>query len=134
MSGVAVVGRQKLSDLSGAGGAGDGAGGGGRDQLRHSDGPWLRAAGGAESLHTLLGPVKSELEAAHEGVVTGTVGLEALAELGAVRESWQRRIDAARCECGSLAGKLRAVVRAQGVTDETVKSSFARVEPWTGGQ
>ncbi|MFG2559149.1 hypothetical protein [Streptomyces sp. NPDC048496] len=131
---MAAVGRQRLSDLGGAGGAGDGAGGGGRDVLKHSDGPWLRAAGGAESLHTLLGPVKTELDRAHEGVVAGTVGLEALAELGSVRESWQRRIEAARGECGSLAGKLRAVVRVQGVTDETVKSSFARAASRTGGQ
>ncbi|MEU0835572.1 hypothetical protein [Streptomyces sp. NPDC005969] len=134
MSGVAVMGRQGLSDLGRAGEAGDGAGGGGRDQLKHSDGPWLRAAGGAESLHTLLGPVKTELESAHEGAVTRTVGLEALAELGAVRESWQRRIEAARCECGSLAGKLRAVARVQNLTDETVKSSFAAVASRTGGQ
>ncbi|MCX4533732.1 MULTISPECIES: hypothetical protein [unclassified Streptomyces] len=134
MSGVAVVSRQRLSDLGGAGGAGGGAGGGGGDELKHSDGPWLQAAGGAESLHTLLGPVRTELETAHEGVVTGTVGLEALAELGAVRESWQRRIEAARSECGSLAGKLRAVARAQGVTNETVKSSFARVASRAGGQ
>lgn len=134
MSGVAVVSRQRLSDLGGAGRAGGGAGGGGGDELKHSDGPWLRAAGGAESLHTLLGPVRTELETAHEGVVTGTAGLEALAELGAVRESWQRRIEAARGECGSLAGKLRAVARAQGVTNETVKSSFEAVASRTGGQ
>ncbi|GAA3478569.1 hypothetical protein [Streptomyces yanii] len=131
MSGVAVVSRQRLSDLGGVGG---GAGGGGGDELKHSDGPWLQAAGGAESLHTLLGPVRTELETAHEGVVTGTAGLEALAELRAVRESWQRRIEAARGECGSLAGKLRAVARAQGATNETVKSSFARVASRTGGQ
>jgi hypothetical protein len=134
VSGVAVVSRQRLSDLGGAGRAGGGAGGGGGDELKHSDGPWLRAAGGAESLHTLLGPVRTELETAHEGVVTGTAGLEALAELGAVRESWQRRIEAARGECGSLAGKLRAVARAQGVTNETVKSSFEAVASRTGGQ
>ena len=40
--------------------------------------------------------------------------LTALAELAAVRESWERRIEAARGECGSLAGKLRAVARMQG--------------------
>ncbi|WP_392671835.1 hypothetical protein [Streptomyces sp. LN785] len=122
---MSVVGRQRLSDLGGAGGTG-GTGGGGHD-LRHSDGPWVRAAGGAEALHTLLGPVRAELDTAHEGVVAGNAGLAALAELGAVRESWQRRFEAARGECGSLAGHLRDVARAQHATNEAVKASFAPV-------
>lgn len=121
MGGVAVTGqpggRQRLSDLAGGGG----------DVLKHSDGAWLRAAGGAEGMCTHLGPVKSELETAHEGLLAGTGGLTALAELGAVRESWTRRFEAARGECRALAGKLRAVARAQGETDETVKSAFAPV-------
>ncbi|MFB6709523.1 hypothetical protein ACFCW6_33045 [Streptomyces sp. NPDC056333] len=131
MSGVAVVGgqRQRLRDLGGAGG-GDGGG----DELKHSDGPWLRAAGGADALHTLLGPVRSELETAHAGVVAGAAGLEALTELGAVRESWQRRIEAARGECRSLAGNLREVARAQGETNEAVRQSFAPVAARGGGQ
>ncbi|MFF1504589.1 hypothetical protein ACFVZR_33080 [Streptomyces sp. NPDC058316] len=125
MTGVTVVGRpggrQRLSDLAGLKSGGDG------DVLRHSDGPWLRAAGGAEAMRTHLGPVKTELETAHEGLLAGTAGLTALAELGAVRESWERRFEAARGECGALAGKLRAVARAQGETNETVKASFAPV-------
>lgn len=134
MSGVAAVGgqrQQRLSDLGGTGGAGGSCG---RDELRHSDGPWQRAAGGAEAVHALLGPVKSELGTAHEGVVSGTAGLGALAELGAVRESWERRFEAARNECRSLAGKLRDVARAQGGTDEAVRSSFAPVAGQRGGR
>ncbi|MFE4334879.1 hypothetical protein ACFRQM_37395 [Streptomyces sp. NPDC056831] len=127
MAGVAVVGqpggRQRLSDLLG------GAGGVGRDVLQHSDGVWLRAAGGAEGMCTHLGPVKSELETAHEGLLAGAGGLTAPAELGSVRESWVRRFEVARGECGALAGKLRAVARAQGETDETVRASFASVAP-----
>ncbi|MFJ1550312.1 hypothetical protein [Streptomyces sp. NPDC088246] len=132
MAGVAVVGqpggRQRLSDLLGE------AGGAGRDVLQHSDRVWLRAAGGAEGMCTHLGPVKSELETAHEGLLTGTGGLTALAELGSVRESWVRRFEVARGECGALAGKLRAVARAQGETDETVKASFASVAPSGRGE
>lgn len=94
----------------------------------------MRAAGGAEALHTQLGPVKSELETAHEGVVAGTAGLEAPAELGAVRESWQRRIEAARGECRNLAGNLRDVARAQSETNESVRQSFAPVAARGGGQ
>ncbi|MFH8474483.1 hypothetical protein [Streptomyces sp. NPDC018000] len=122
---MAVVGqpggRQRLSDLAGE------AGGDGRDVLKHSSGVWTRAAGGAEGMVTHLGPVKSELEAAHEGLRAGTVGLTALAELESVRNSWERRFEAARRECAALAGKLRAAARAQGETDETVKASFAQV-------
>ncbi|WP_406452789.1 hypothetical protein OG782_19900 [Streptomyces sp. NBC_00876] len=80
-----------------------------------------------------LGPVKAELATAHEGLLAGTAGLIALAELGSVRESWERRFETARRECGSLAGKLRAVARAQGETNETVKSSFEPVARRTRG-
>ncbi|GGV90035.1 hypothetical protein GCM10015535_45130 [Streptomyces gelaticus] len=95
--------------------------------LKHSDGVWLLAAGGAEGMCTHLGPVKSEPETAHEGRLAGTGGLTALAELGAVRESWTRRFEAARGECRAPAGNLRAVARAQGETNETVKSAFGQV-------
>ncbi|MFD3652232.1 hypothetical protein [Streptomyces sp. NPDC058620] len=122
MSGVAVVGQQRLSDLAGPRG-----GGGGSRALKHSDGPWTRAAGGAEAMGTHLAPVKSELAAAHEGLLVGAGDLTALAELGTVRESWERRIATAQGECASLAGKLRAVARAQGETNEAVRSSFAPV-------
>ncbi|MGP3638407.1 hypothetical protein ACTU45_34750 [Streptomyces sp. 24-1644] len=124
MSGVAVVGQQRLSDLAGPWGGG---GGGGSRALKHSDGPWTRAAGGAEAMRTHLAPVKSELAAAHEGLLVGAGDLTALAELGTVRESWERRIATAQGECASLAGKLRAVARAQGETNEAVRSSFAPV-------
>lgn len=140
---MAVVGQpgglQRLSDLAGGagssrgtGGAG-GAGGAGGDQLRHSDGVWVRAAGGAEEMGVHLGPVKTELVTAHEGLLAGTAGLSALAELGTVRESWERRFESARRECGSLAGGLRSVARAQGETNETVSSSFAPVARRTNG-
>ncbi len=122
VSGVAVV--RRLSDLAGP------AGGGDRAELRHSDGPWMRAADGAEALRTHLGPVPAELAAAHEGLSVGAGALSALAELGTVRTSWERRFAAAESECASLAGKLRAVARAQGGTNEAVRSSFA---PVTGG-
>ncbi|WP_240802791.1 hypothetical protein [Streptomyces sp. A0642] len=126
--------RQRLSDLAGGGGGQAGGGGPvGGDQLRHSDGAWLRAAGGAEGMGAHLGPVRTELATAHEGLMAGTAGLSALAELGSVRESWERRFETARHECGSLAGSLRAVARAQGETDETVKSSFAPVARRTRG-
>ncbi|WP_405700145.1 hypothetical protein OG209_19165 [Streptomyces sp. NBC_01383] len=93
----------------------------------------MRAAGGAEGMAAHLGPVRTELAVAHEGLTAGTAGLSALAELGTVRESWERRFESARRECGSLAGNLRTVARAQGETNETVKSSFAPVARRTRG-
>ncbi|MFF2013287.1 hypothetical protein ACFVWY_30080 [Streptomyces sp. NPDC058195] len=103
-----------------------GAGGGG-GVLKHSGGPWLRAADGADGMYTHLGPVKAELETAHEGLLAANCGLTAPAELAAVRDSWTRRFEAARTECQELAGKLRAVARTQGETEEAVKSAFARM-------
>ncbi|MBT2378711.1 hypothetical protein J7E90_15475 [Streptomyces sp. ISL-111] len=109
----------------GTDGGGGGAAGGG--DLKHSDGPWMRAAGGAEGLVALLGPVKAELGRAHQGLAAGAGELSALAELGTVRASWERRIETARDECRSLAGKLRAVTATQSEVNETVKGSFDRV-------
>ncbi len=105
----------------------------GNGDLLHSDGPWLRAAGGADQLVTHLGPVKSELAAAHQGLIAGAGALSALAELSTVRDSWERRIEAARRECGSLAGNLRAVVQGQAQANEAVKSGFDRVKTPSGG-
>ncbi|MFI7238857.1 hypothetical protein [Streptomyces cyaneofuscatus] len=113
-----------------SGGSGGGAGGGaavGGGDLKHSDGPWMRAAGGADGLVAHLGPVKAELGRAHQGLTAGAGDLSALAELGTARASWERRIDTARDECRSLAGKLRAVAATQSEVNEAVKGSFDRV-------
>lgn len=95
-------------------------------RLRHGDGPWTRAAGDADALHTHLGTARSELEKSHEGLLTSerAGNFAVLAELAAVRESWVRRVSTAQCECGSLAGKLRAVSREQRTTDEAVRDGF----------
>ncbi|MEU9061077.1 hypothetical protein AB0D13_20055 [Streptomyces sp. NPDC048430] len=104
-------------------------------RLNHSDGPWLRAAGGAAELATHLAPVRGDLGLAHQGLMAGAGRLTALAELAAVRESWERRFQAAQGECGSLAAKLRDVARTQGATNEAVRSSFAAVAvPCQGGE
>lgn len=125
MAGVGQPGgRQRLSDL-----AGDASGG--RGVLAHSAGAWSRAARGADGLRAHLEPVKAELSSAHEGLLAGTVGLTASAELGGVRESWERRFEAAHGECGSLAEALRDVSRALGATNVNVGSSFASAA--TGG-
>ncbi|WP_411084555.1 hypothetical protein [Streptomyces sp. cmx-18-6] len=132
VGGVTVVGRPAGDRPSWDGPHGAAAGGG---DLKHSDAPWKRAAGQAEGLVTHFGPVKGELGRAHQGLVAGAGALSALAELSAVRTSWERRIETARDECGSLAGKLRAVVVSQAGANEAVKSSFARVQiPGVAGE
>nr|WP_237508456.1 hypothetical protein [Streptomyces sp. LaPpAH-199] len=106
----------------------DGApGAAGEGDLQHHRRPWLRAAEGADQLVTLLGPVRADLDAAHRRVIAGGGALSALAELGVVRASWERRIDQARGECGSLAGNLREAVRAQSRSNEAVRSGFDAV-------
>ncbi|SCD70512.1 hypothetical protein GA0115253_1014546 [Streptomyces sp. Termitarium-T10T-6] len=123
-----------VSGPAGAAVSAGGAGGAGGGDLRHSRGPWLRAAAGADQLVTLLGPVKGELEVAHQGLTAGAGALSALAELGTVRASWERRIEEARKECGSLGGKMRAVVQGQTRANEAVKSGFDGVKtPSVGG-
>ncbi|MGW3304380.1 hypothetical protein [Streptomyces rubiginosohelvolus] len=139
VGGVTVVGqpgegRERVGASAGPAGAAGSAGAGGGGDLRHSRGPWLRAAGGADQLVTLLGPVKSELEVAHQGVTAGAGALSALAELGAVRASWERRFEDARMESGSLGGKMRAVVQGQTQANEAVKNGFEGVKtPSVGG-
>ncbi|MFJ5114303.1 hypothetical protein ACIQAD_27100 [Streptomyces sp. NPDC088551] len=129
---------QRLIDMTGGvpaprgggGGDGGGAGEGGGPGLRHSGGPWIRAAGAAEALRTHMGPVRAEFAAAHEGLAAGTEGLGVAAVLRTVRGSWERRIEAAMGECGSLAGQLRAVAKDVGETDEAIAATFAKA---TGG-
>lgn len=97
-------------------------------RLRHSDGPWTRAAGGAEVMRTQMSYLRAEFETAHEGVAGCGDGLSVVAVLGTVRTSWERRIEAARDECGSLGGRLRAVAKTQGEHDSAVRSGLAGVD------
>ncbi|WP_343238689.1 hypothetical protein [Streptomyces sp. SID8374] len=127
MSGAGVL-AQPGGDRPWWWGGPEGSGGGGGGDLKHSDGPWLRAAGGAEGLVAHLGPVEAELGRAHQGLTAGAGELSALAELGTVRASWERRIETARDECRSLTGKLRAVAATQTEVNEAVKGSFDGVK------
>ncbi|WP_079124795.1 hypothetical protein [Streptomyces lushanensis] len=119
---------ERLIDLAGGPGVPaprtGGAGPGG--ELRHSGGPWTRAAGAAEALRTHMGLVRGEFAAAHEGVAAGAEGLGAAAVLPTVRMSWERRIEIAMEECASLAVHLRAVAREQGENEAALRASFAR--------
>ncbi|WP_327235844.1 hypothetical protein OG349_19675 [Streptomyces sp. NBC_01317] len=115
-----------------AGTAGSGGGAGGGADVRHSAGPWTRAAGAAEALRAHLGQVRPEFAAAHAGLAGGTEGLAVADVLRTVRTSWERRIDTAMGECGSLAGSLRAVAKDLGESDAAVRVALAGVEVGAG--
>ncbi|MFE1962888.1 hypothetical protein [Streptomyces sp. NPDC059479] len=121
-------GRQRLIDMAGGVGVPAPRTGGLRHggELRHSGGPWTRAAGAAEALRTHMGLVRGEFAAAHEGMAAGTEGLGAASVLRTVRMSWERRIEIAMGECESLAVHLRAVAREQGENEAAIRASFAR--------
>ncbi|MFC9747179.1 hypothetical protein [Streptomyces niveus] len=119
-------GLQALADEAG------GAGGASGERLRHSDGPWTRAAGGAEVMRTQMSCLRAEFETAHEGVPGCGNGLSVVAVLDTVRTSWERRIEAARDECGSLGSRLRAVAKTQGEHDGAVRSGLAGVDAGAG--
>lgn len=119
-------GLRALVDEAGEGPGTSGAASG--ERLRHSEGPWTRAAGGAEVMRTQMAYVKAEFATAHEGVAGRAEGLGVLMALDTVRTSWERRIEAARDECGSLAGRLRAVARTQGEHDTAIRSGLAGVD------
>ncbi|WP_202534348.1 hypothetical protein [Streptomyces sp. SID3212] len=118
--------------MAGTAGSGGGAGAGGGADVRHSAGPWTRAAGAAEALRTHLGQVRPEFAAAHAGLAGGTEGLAVADVLRTVRTSWERRIDTAAGECGSLAGSLRAVAKDLGESDAAVRVALAGVGAGVG--
>lgn len=95
-------------------------GGGGAGTLKHSHGPWTRAAGAADDLRTGTGKSKTDLVTAHDGMESGAEGLASLGALQAVLTSWESRLGAVRDECESLGPKLLQVARDMGETDATV--------------
>ncbi|WP_019886918.1 hypothetical protein [Streptomyces purpureus] len=107
--------------------AGIGGGEGAPGDLKHSDEPWTKAAGVAESLLTSMTTAKHRLTAAHEGVTPGNEGLASVGVLKSVLTSWEERIGAVKDECGSLAPNLRLVARDQGEREIRVKASFSGV-------
>ncbi|MFE3824200.1 hypothetical protein [Streptomyces sp. NPDC059092] len=136
---------QRLFDMAGRGGDGSTearmslasaptGNAGGEPDLRHSDGPWTKAARVAEELHTSITTAKSRLTAAHGSAAAGTEGLASMATLSSVLTSWEERLKAVQDECGSLAPKLRLVADGQGERNAEVKSSFAGLDRPTGGQ
>ncbi|MER7515282.1 hypothetical protein [Streptomyces sp. NPDC126499] len=106
---------------------GGGAGGAGDGDLRHSGGPWTKAAASAEALTTSMGIARSRLTSAHDGVAAGTAGLTSAATLRTVLTSWEERIGTVRDECDSLAPALRRVAKEQGEQDTAVKAAFGSV-------
>ncbi|GGS24915.1 hypothetical protein GCM10010252_75010 [Streptomyces aureoverticillatus] len=103
-------------------GDGDSVDGGGRGagSLRHTRKPWTYAASVANDLSTGTKTVRSDLQAAHEGLGRGAEGLSSLGALKAVLTSWERRLSSVRDECAALEPKLRSVAVELGEVDVKV--------------
>ncbi|MFF6997707.1 amino acid ABC transporter permease [Streptomyces sp. NPDC008313] len=99
------------------GSTGSPTGGGGVGTLKHSHGPWTRAATAADDLRTSTGKSKTDLSSSHDGVGTGVEGLASLGALRVVLASWERRLGDVRDECDALGPKLRDVARDLGEAD-----------------
>ncbi|GHC89257.1 hypothetical protein GCM10010349_77040 [Streptomyces flavofungini] len=118
----------QLNEAS-AGGAGS-ADGTGREavSLRHTRKPWMHAAGVADDLSTATRVARTDLRAAHEGVVSGAEGLASLGTLNTVLTSWKRRLSAVRDECVSLQPSLRSAARELGEIDVKVGAETDAVQ------
>ncbi|MER5403560.1 amino acid ABC transporter permease [Streptomyces sp. NPDC002769] len=102
------------------GSAGGNNGGGATGTLKHSHGPWTRAAGAADDLRESTRRSKADLGSAHDGVGSGAEGLASLGALKSVLASWEKRLGAVRDECDALGPKLRRVAQDMGEADVKV--------------
>ncbi|MGW3090398.1 amino acid ABC transporter permease [Streptomyces sp. NPDC001108] len=110
------------------GGGGDGGGA----TLRHTRGPWTKAAATADELQTRTITAGTDLRGAHDGTADGLAGLSCRRTLGTVLTSWDERLGRVRDECGSLEPKLRRVAVELGEADaEAGRSVGAVVVPGT---
>ncbi|MGW2417911.1 amino acid ABC transporter permease [Streptomyces sp. NPDC001709] len=110
------------------GGSGSGAGGGsGTGRLRHTHGPWTRAASVADDLHTSTVKSKADLGLAHDDMAASLGGLASLGTLRAVLTSWENRLGTVRDECSTLGPKLRQVALDMGEADHAVGTKVGAV-------
>ncbi|WP_405830357.1 amino acid ABC transporter permease [Streptomyces sp. NBC_01176] len=123
---------QLSADPGGSSVSGHGAGGAGT--LKHSSGPWTRAAGTAGDLRTSTGMSKADLGSAHDGIASATEGLASLGPLKSVVASWQRRLGSVRDECDSLEPALRQVAKDMGEVDVKVATQADSVKVATTGK
>ncbi|GAA5068783.1 amino acid ABC transporter permease [Streptomyces similanensis] len=110
--------RMQLNQIPGD--AGGSTGGNGTGRIRHTHGPWTRAAAVADDLDTSTAKSKADLALSHGGVAGSLGGLASLTALKAVLASWEKRLGAVRDECGALEPELRQVVVDMGEADQAV--------------
>lgn len=79
-----------------------------------------------------MGKAKDGLGTSHQGVSSEGGGLTSISELGAVRHSWERRLEDARKECAGLDRKLRLVAKDHGENEQRIKAKFGA--PDKGGR
>ncbi|MET7358032.1 amino acid ABC transporter permease [Streptomyces sp. NPDC005562] len=120
----------QINSLQGEGGyAEPSGGGGGTGTLKHSGGPWTKAASTADDLQTSTITARVDLRSAHDGTGGGLVGLSSSGALKAVLTSWNDRLGRVREECGALEPMLRQVAVDLGEVDAEVgnKAKAVRV-------
>jgi hypothetical protein len=110
------------------GGSTSGNTAGGAGTLKHSHGPWTRAAGAADDLRTSTGNARTDLSSAHDGVGSGATGLTSLGALRSVLASWEKRLGAVRDECDALGPTLRQVAQDMGEVDVEVAAKADSVK------
>ncbi|MFF3453136.1 hypothetical protein ACFYXH_02180 [Streptomyces sp. NPDC002730] len=114
--------------LASANAPGDG-GRGGPDH-KASQGPWTRASGVADALHTSSASALTELETAAKVEAKSTAGLDSTKAMSEVLGSWKVRLTAVRDECGRLEGSLKSAGKEFGEQEVRIKRTF---EGRTGG-
>lgn len=118
----------QLNQLPADPGGSTGGDNGGGGTLKHSHGPWTRAADAADDLRTSTNNSKTDLSSAHEGVGSGAEGLASLGALKSVLASWEKRLGAVRDECEALGPKLRQVAQDMGEVDVSVAAKADSVK------
>jgi hypothetical protein len=103
-------------------------GGSGTGRLRHTHGPWTRAATVADDLHTSTVKSKADLGLAHDDMAGSLAGLASLVTVKAVLASWEKRLGAVRDECSTLGPKLRQVAVDMGEVDQAVRTKAGAVQ------
>lgn len=96
------------------------SGSSGTGTLKHSGGPWTRAAKTADDLESSTTRSRTDLHSTHGGVASGLEGLASMSTLKSVLASWEKRLGRVREECDALQPKLRQVAVDMGEIDVKV--------------
>ncbi|WP_414169352.1 hypothetical protein ACMATS_26945 [Streptoverticillium reticulum] len=98
--------------------------GGGSGTHKASVQPWTTASGVAGELQHDMQAALADLEHAHDGIKSGTVGFASASALAGILGGWQSRLSSVRDHCSGLEGSLKKVGTDFGENEARVKASF----------